>query len=176
MSKKEKIILVVLIVFVIGLSTLSFTINKQGFFSINAANLVTFLISIFIAYFFVQWRTDERNLKAKAEEIIERIQDIVNEDDSHMYTEKIDPELVLLRQRRLTNKINVLCKYCEQLNLEEDILYIKEQLAKYKELIDYHYYDYEYLNRSESQIKNYLANIDQKCDTLNYHLYVKERK
>lgn len=167
----RKIIFVWLFAFIVYFSRKTFVTAPESFFNISAASLVTFLISVYVAYYLVQEKNDERSRKLKAEKIIERIQEIVNEDDSKMYTSEINAEQVLQRYRRLKNKTQILSKYCKKLDLDEEASYLQNQVERYSQLLDYHYGDHLYLKEHESELKSYLKNIDQKCDDLSFCLY-----
>ena len=73
--------------------------------------------------------------------------------------------------RKVTNCIEVLKSYGASFGFEADIEYIEKELTNYKVLVSEHINDFDYLSKSESQLRRHSENIDSKCDQIIVKLY-----
>jgi len=61
--------------------------------------------------------------------------------------------------------------YGDEFGFKEEIRYIESELKQYKEFVSEHLTDYDYLSKSENQLRRYSDNIDSKCDQIIIKLY-----
>lgn len=176
MRQKQGVIFVLVVIVVTTLTAiLSLKFESNKFFDLTLTNVITYSISIYVAYYLVQERTDNRAQKQNATDLILRLQKIVNGEDPELYSNNSNSTKVRNHQRIISNKITILCKYCEELGFHEEKEYLFQQLSSYKILVDEHQEDPDYLSKSHSQIKKAFSNIDQCCDTIVFKMFSKTR-
>lgn len=74
--------------------------------------------------------------------------------------------------RKLTNCVEILKKYSKEFGFEDDAEYIETEIKRYKEFVSDHLTDFEYLQKSEGEIRKYGDNIGSKCDQVIANLYI----
>lgn len=150
-------------------------VNYEGFWNVTAAQVLTLLVTLGIAFWATQYKNDQRSAKAHAEKIITKIQDIVESEAFYSFVPGSDEETIKknyrMAQRKLSNCLLVLKEYGKQLGFEEDAEYIEEQIDEYKSFVSEKLNDFEYLNKSETHLRKLAQNIDSKCDLIVVNFY-----
>ena len=176
--KKRKIayiiVTIALLAAALGVGTYNIFANPT-FWTVNVAQILTLLITISVAFWATQFKNDQRRAKDHAERVIQKIQTIVTAERFYIFTPGVDVEeankLHNIAVRKLSNCVEALKSYGDDLGFKEEVVYIAENVKQYKEFVSEHLTDYEYLAKSESQLRRYSENIDSKCDQIIIKLY-----
>lgn len=182
-TKLDKIINGILWV-VIVLACLSFLYNVvskplgwecPSFICINIAQFLTIGVAVMIAFWAVQSKNDQRKKKEHAEDVLLKIQAIVNKDifvkiDSTDKQDEVTKE-TSVTNRKLSNCLLIIKEYAKEFGFEEDANYLEEEFRGYKDFISEHLGNISYLADSEVTLRRYAENIDSKCDMIIYQLY-----
>jgi len=158
----------------IAVAITSFIYNAD-FWKVNAAQALTLILTICIAFWATQLKNDERKKKEHAEQILKKIQAIVANDEFNYVSEKSDPietkKRMMMTFRSLNNSIDLLKKYGKELGFKSEAEYIEKEFKDYRDFVSDHITDVEYLNKSDSTLRKHSENIDNKCDIIIWRLY-----
>lgn len=163
-----------MVIFGLILYIILFCVNMlfyDKFFEIPIYNLLNLGIAILFAYYFVQKKNDERKLKEIVENIINKIQATVADEASSNFSNPIDTKKILQILRTTNNKIQILIDLEDDLNINDDVEFIKRNFNKYRELIGSNIYNIKILQSKEKELKKQLRLIENKCDELKVKLY-----
>lgn len=159
----------IIVIFCFSLYLICFNFkNNPSFFCASFTQLLTLLITVFIAFWATQFKNDERKQKDHAEDILTIIQESVSEESFIKITTDTDTKLITMNNRKLSNKISVLIQYSNKLNFKQDAKYIEEKFKEYQEFVSNHINDLEYLSKSSAELIKYANLIESKCDTIFY--------
>lgn len=164
-------IVIILLAIVLFFACVSYKSNPKDFFDIKITNMITFIVAIYFTYYLSERNVDERIQKQIITELIKDIQSLVNIDVDKLFSHESDTYEIRNHQRRLTNKISTLCKFCENLDFCEDKEYLEGQLRDFKTIVDDKQDDRQYLIGGKPKIKKIFSNVDQFCDDLGYRLF-----
>ena len=175
-----KIAPVVLLMGTLGLGLANYFLGPQigEFWKASAVQLLTPLIAVCLTFFATQMKSDQRELTKHAEQIVEKIQVIVSNEQFYKFPNTTDPavvkenrERIQLTNRKISNCIDSLIEYSKHLKFEEEANYIKDEFNRYRELIDSSSVDFNALSGLYIALKKHAENIDSKCDRISIKLY-----
>lgn len=169
----KKIIWVVPVLFlgaIIYVGVINYT-NNSEFMNASVTQIITLLIAVIITFYITQYKNDQRKIKDYAESIIRKIQNVVMDEGFISFDEGTETKQITMVNRKMSNYIDVLKKYAEKLNFSTDAKYIEEEFQRYREFVDEHISDIEYLNKSATTLQNHAEKIEQKCDLIIFNLY-----
>ena len=169
-----KIVVGLCFILALGVAITSFICNDD-FWKVNAAQALTLIVTICIAFWATQLKNDERKKKEHAEQLLRKIQTIVADEQFYSISSSCDvvehKKRVTMSNRSLSNSIEMLKKYAETLGFKEGAEYIAKEFKEYKEFVSEHLEDVDYLSKSESTLKKHSENIYTKCDWIILELY-----
>lgn len=169
-----KIVVVACFILALGVAITSFICNDD-FWKVNAAQALTLIVTICIAFWATQLKNDERKKKEHAEQLLRKIQTIVADEQFYLISSSCDviehKKKINMSNRSLSNSIEMLKKYAETLGFKEGAEYIAKEFKEYKEFVSEHLEDVDYLSKSESTLKKHSENIYTKCDWIILELY-----
>ena len=171
MRKNLSLILIVLFLVFCAILSIFNIKHNDNFFEISLYNVLNLVIAVAIAYYLTQRKNDERKLKEKAEEIVEKIQIKLNDGQAYNINSDEDIAYVLLMHRSISNWIRLLDSIKEKLKFETEVNYISENYKNYKEFIGNHINDIDYLAKSRKELENYILLIDNKLDEIKISMY-----
>ena len=127
--------------------------NYQSFLTASAAQVLTLLIALSVAFWANQYKNDQRKSKEHVERILLKIQNIVSDEEFSQISSKDDKDKVkkqiLIRNRKVNNYISILKDYSNELKFDEEIKYIENEFIQYKEKTGAHIEDLDYLSKTE---------------------------
>lgn len=174
MKKFVKIVVALCFVLALAVGVVSLKCNEE-FWKVNAAQALTLILTICIAFWATQLKNDERKKKEHAEQLVRKIQAMVTDEMFYSIPASCDvkdnKKRMTMTNRSLNNSIDILKKYAETLGFKDSANYIAKEFKEYKEFISDHLEDIDYLNKSETTLKKYSENIDTKCDWIILNLY-----
>lgn len=169
-----KIVVGACFILALGVAITSFICNDD-FWKVNAAQALTLIVTICIAFWATQLKNDERKKKEHAEQLLRKIQTTVADEQFYSISSSCDvvehKKRVTMSNRSLSNSIEMLKKYAETLGFKEGAEYIAKEFKEYKEFVSEHLEDVDYLSKSESTLKKHSENIYTKCDWIILELY-----
>ncbi len=157
-------ILVVVIVIIFNIK------NNTEFWSYSFTNVVSTVIAVVVAYCFVQEKNNERKMKEKADQLIEKVEEMVLAEDFYNISADADIQILMLNIRRLKNKMKLLEQCAEKLNFVSDIEYISKQVENYDEMVGEHISDLGQLSDASKKMQKIAHNIEQRCETIKINL------
>lgn len=155
-------------IFVLGICNY---VNNENFWEASIYQIVTLLMAILITFYATQYKNDQRKVKDYAENIIRKIQVIVDEEGFVTFDETTENKAVTMTNRKLNNYIDILKEYGKKLGFQEEAEYIEEQFKSYRNIVDEHLSDKEYLSKSNTTFQMYAENIEHKCERIILNLY-----
>jgi hypothetical protein len=126
--------------------------------------------AIFISYYLVQLKNDERRNRDNIDRIISKVQSLISNTELIDASTKNAQAKSLLLQKSLANKLEYIKMNCSH-EIKPDLEYICSEFEHLRELYGGHIHDNEYLIKSVDDFKKYIINIDDKCDSLHIKLY-----
>ena len=176
MKKQTKITLIVVVIAGIIISITIFNLcSNETFLTASITQILTLAVTLGIAFWATQYKTDIRKTKEHAEDVIRKLQSIVSDKQFYSIPAEGNKEeiqkLVNSTNRKINNCITILCEYSKTLGFNEEINYIHNEFEKYKERTGEHINDLDYLSKSEDEFKRISNNIDFKCDYIILSLY-----
>ena len=159
-----------LIAFIIVIGIVNLIKNTE-FWTSSISQVITLLIAIIITLYATQYKNDQRKAKDYAENVIRKIQNIVNDEKFIIFTPNIDKLIITMSNRKLSNYTSILKAYGKKLGFSEEAKYIEEEFQRYRTFVDDHITDIEYLKKSTTTLQNYADNIEQKCEHIILNLY-----
>lgn len=128
-------------------------------------------VAIFFAYYLTQKKNDERKLKETAENIINKIQNIISDDYLYNINEGTNKRKLLMMHRQIGNKMFLLNSVKNELKLSPEITYIKNTFQDYRNFVGEHINNIDYLSNSEDILMKLIGLIDDKLDEIIVKLY-----
>lgn len=177
MKIPKKYIISIIVISIILLVDIGFNVYNNGwgdFIKINAYEVLTIIIALFVTYYLTERKNDIRKLNDKVENICNDIQVYLRE-NYKIIPSKQNKERVLMNIRYISNKIHILEKLSEKNNsIKEAVSYIKKEHDKYNEFVSTNLdQDEKYFleqNRLE-KIRANINNMDNKLDEIIVYLY-----
>jgi hypothetical protein len=148
--------------------------QNEDFWDISIGNIISVVIAVVVAYFFVQSKNDERKRKEKMEDIINKIQLFINSVQAYTVESPRDELNIKMQHRSVSNKLAMLGEYKKNMGIDEEYIYIFDKFTSYKDMIGNHITDYKYIKDSRIDLQRDLALIDDKLDMMKLKLYSKE--
>lgn len=174
----KKIITSVLVIVLAGLTITTGIcnwINNKDFFTASITQVLTLAVTLSIAFWATQYKTDIRKMKEHAEDVIEKLQALVSDAQFYSIPASGDKESIQKQinstNRKINNCISILYEYSKTLKFKNEMDYIRGEFDTYKLRIGEHISDLEYLSKSENEFKRTAENIDTKCDYIILSLY-----
>lgn len=167
---------IVLIIAVIAMSCVNiFVLHNNNFWEMSAAQALTLLVAIVIAFWATQRKNDERKIKEQIEKITEKIQAEVSSPDFVSFNISSDPsevqKTITMTTRKLRNAVDILRAYSKKLDIIGEVKYIEDQIKGYSDFVSVKVGDLDYLSKSETHLRMYAENINSKCDYIILKLY-----
>lgn len=146
-------------------------VKNPNFMRASISQVLTLFATIFITFLAVQLRNDERKQKEHVEDILADIQEKILAEPFNKIDTNTNTKLITLTNRSISNKMNTLEGYCHKFKFVEEMNYIKNKLQDYKEFVDGHITDLEYLEKSNEELIKYSESISSKCDAIRQKIY-----
>lgn len=136
------------------------------YLTIPFSSILTICVAVFISYFLTQQRNDKRKFTDTNLIIIERLFAILS--SSKLYTITTDEDITFIRisQKRIDNGFDILSKNIENENMLAKVTYMRNQLNMYWEHISNHINDFNFLQKSQPELLNYITNIEGRLSEL----------
>lgn len=149
--------------------------SNELFWTANITQILSLALTIGVAFWATQYKSDIRKSKEHVEEILRKLQIIVSKEQFYSISPSAEKESVQktinTTNRKINNYINILLKYGKDLKFKKEIQYIQVEFEKYRERVGDHINDLEYLSKSEDEFRRIAENIDTKCDFIILQLY-----
>lgn len=167
----------ILLALIFGLAVYNFFTNRD-FFKTSLSSIFTMIIAICITYIATKRDSNVRDIKRHAEYLLRNIQQLVLNENFYSIpiSEDIEKsrkirEDIQMRNKKLRNLIDILKKYQDIFQIENELKYIDDNFSDYRKFVDESLMDLEELSKNRHALQNYATNIDSKCDTIISILY-----
>lgn len=167
------------LIVVLGVSVLSFfnIVHNKYFFSINIYNVITILIAVFLTFYFVQMKNEERKRKEVTEGLIDALQKVIlenlqlieQESGTNQDNESIWWGKILINKRIINSKIRAIDKLSPKLGIDEEVKQLMNKNEEYDSLVE----SIQTMKIKTIDAKSIMHMIDNKCDSAKVNLYCK---
>lgn len=140
--------------------------NNSDFWEISIGPVITLLIAIILSYYLTQRKNDKTHVNEKIDHLVYKIQDTILEDTFLSAENEQIQRTNLINHKIIANKINQLKEICKDQKVIENLTHIEREFSELREFYGEHYKDTEYMKKSDAQLKNYVAQIDNYCDAI----------
>ena len=165
MSKKVKI----LIYGITAFFTVSIIIicihnigNNEQFFSINVFNGITMLWTVGLTFVLTQGFNHYQRKTDVMIKIMQGLLDNIDEYKTCNFTENFKTEDILMRNRQIRQRIQLLKKYSEKYGIKDEIYFIEDKFSEYDLIISEHISDVEYLVKMRSNLERPIKLIQER--------------
>ncbi|MBQ6979658.1 MAG: hypothetical protein IJQ07_03340 [Clostridia bacterium] len=146
---------------------------------------LAFLATFIITFYFANKKQDYEKYIEAYEVIICKMQNILVEDPTHLFSPNFDysgngddklqhyNKEILLYFKKLGNKLDLLKKYVGDLTIKDELDFVENNLSSFKEEITDNLYGAT-LKEKKSYIKKQVALIDNKLDEIRLKLYIQK--
>ena len=132
--------------------------NNTNFWQASAANVITIVIAVLISFYLVQKKTDRRKQKDILLDLILKLRLQLESEETFDFSGQEQAEITM-RNRDIGNKIQILKRTADLFGTQDDVKFIEEHFEEYRQLIDDHFPDLEYLSKSKTELKRPLELI-----------------
>lgn len=139
-----------------------FVIKNVEFWETSVTSCITILVALLVSYYFSKKNQDEKNQKESYLKVMEKMQNLVNEEYMFKINDQNSIHMILMKKRELNNSVNILKTYSSRFNLDKEIAFVDEKVQEYATFFGNHQDDLKYLKQSELDLKRPLELIDSK--------------
>lgn len=161
-NKRSTIIVIIFLISLLSVSVYNIYAHTSNFFEFSSGNLFAIGVAIIFAYWFTQNKQKSQRFFDSIVKILESMQDTIDEE---FIIDNFDEQKINNLQqsmRVIRNKIDGLKKIQNKLEISAELEYIEQQYNNYKALISNHMSDFQYLNKSKTDLMNYKNLLDSK--------------
>lgn len=143
---------------------------NEEFWSASAVNIITILIAVVISYFLVQRKSDRRKQKEILLDLINKLRLLIDSEETYDFTGQSREE-IMMRNRDISNKVQILTNLQTVFGIEEDMKFIQEKTEEYLSLVGDHSMDLDYLIKSKKELQRPLMLISTKLVSMSIDLF-----
>lgn len=144
--------------------------HNEEFWSASAVNIITILIAVVISYFLVQRKSDRRKQKEILLDLINKLRLLIDSEETYDFTGQSREE-IMMRNRDISNKVQILTNLQTVFGIEEDMKFIQEKTEEYLSLVGDHSMDLDYLIKSKKELQRPLMLISTKLVSMSIDLF-----
>ncbi len=144
--------------------------HNEEFWSASAVNIITILIAVVISYFLVQRKSDRRKQKEILLDLINKLRLLIDSEETYDFTGQSREE-ILMRNRDISNKVQILTDIQTVFGIEEDMKFIQEKATEYLSLVGDHSMDLDYLIKSKKELQRPLMLISTRLVSMSINLF-----
>ena len=144
--------------------------HNDEFWNASAVNIITILIAVVISYFLVQRKSDRRKQKEILLDLINKLRLLIDSEETYDFTGQSREE-ILMRNRDISNKVQILTDIQTVFGIEEDMKFIQEKITEYLSLVGDHSMDLDYLIKSKKELQRPLMLISTKLVSMSINLF-----
>ena len=164
--KNVSTILFIIILFLISAVLINKNVNSANFWTANFIQILTFIVTSGLSFFFVQRLTDKRRKIDCYEHILNEIQNVIENNTKIFSTEKE----ALFLQKSTANKIKHLKEHSFP-SIKSDLEYIENQFQELRDLYGNHKSNSRELQAISLDMFKHKTNISDKIDKIKLKLY-----
>ncbi len=173
MNKKRKAVTItvgaICVLAIIALAVYNISTNCH-FWEVSAANIATILIALIVSFYLVQRKNDQRKQKEILLDLLFKVQHQLEDEKAYNFANQKKEE-ILMRNRNISNRIQILENIQNTFSIEKDVVFIKEKFDEYQTLIGNHISDIPYLCSSTVELKRPLDLIVNRLILMAISLY-----
>ena len=140
--------------------------GNEEFLNATLIQIMTLMVALGITFWANQFKTDQRKKKEHAEELIIKLQALVTDETFCCFSTSSNVDEITkstgIRNRKISNYIQILLAYDINAEFKTNIQYILGQFEDYRLKIGDHITDIEYLAKTEADFRRIAENIDTK--------------
>lgn len=159
----EKIVLgIIVLIMLVAVLVNLFILKNWDFFKFTISSCLTILVTLFVSYWLTNSNQNEKNQKEIFLHLMEKTQELVNEESMYKINANSDINVILMQKRKMNNNVTIMKKYAEKMLISDEIRFIDEKFQEYANIIGNHQDDLEYLEKSDKDLRRLLELIDWK--------------
>lgn len=144
--------------------------TNTTFWITSASNCITIIIALVFSYWLVQRKNDLRKQKEILASLLFDLRTQFEAEDMYNLSER-SPSSINMRNRDISNKIEILNEVKTEFNMESEVNFIVERFDEYKDFVGNHIDDPEYLKSSTLELKRPITLISTKLFKMAFKLY-----
>lgn len=160
------------VLILLGLLIYNLKISLVEFFKIPVYHWLNLIVAIYFAFFLSQKRNDERKLKDMVIDLLDKIQLELNTEDAHTFNECYDKNKVYMKNRKINNKLTLLDKLKDKLDMSTEVGTINSIFEEYQNMFGDYVENIEMLKSHQKEFQRFISIIDQKCDEIKVRLFI----
>lgn len=162
--KNRKVVNYIILAVIISL-LIAFAIyninNNDAFFTASLVNIITIAIAVFVSFYLVQKRTDERKRKDILLSLLTKLQSVIEDEKTYNFDAQSKDEITM-RKRDISNWIKILEDANPPYIKDEDVKFIREKFDEYSDIIGNHIDDLDALRKLKKDLKRPIDLMESK--------------
>lgn len=152
----------------------NFKNNSTTFWNSSISDIVTIIIAIVFAYYFVERKSDKRKQKEIIEKNISKIQkyiydeeiyDIISKENNNSLTRSI-------KIRKIKNLITYLTDYSKKFNFEKQMEEVSKNFKEYQSATEAMTQDNDFSEKSKNNVKRIVETLDDNLEEILHKIYL----
>lgn len=152
----------------------NFKNNLTTFWNSSISDIVTIIIAIVFAYYFVERKSDKRKQKEIIEKNISKIQkyiydeeiyDIISKENNNSLTRSI-------KIRKIKNLITYLTDYSKKFNFEKQMEEVSKNFKEYQSVTEAMTQDNDFSEKSKNNVKRIVETLDDNLEEILHKIYL----
>lgn len=150
---------------------------KENFFCFlktNVSEIITIIVAVVFAYYYVELRNDGRKQKDIIENNVRKIQKYIYDDEIYdVFSKDIANSLTRsIKIRKIKNLITYLSDYSKKFNFEDDLYEISKIFKDYQSLTEAMAQDDDFSPKSRNHVIRLLETLDDTLEALVHKIYL----
>ena len=148
--------------------------NYPCFFKTNVSEIVTIIIAVVFAYYYVELRNDGRKQKEIIENNVRKIQKYIYDKEIYEVSSKeIANSLTRsIKIRKIKNLITFLNNYSKKFNFESEFKEISKNFKEYQLLTETMAQDDDFSSKSKNHVVRTIETLDDNLEELVHKIYI----
>lgn len=169
---KFRVFVLLVLVIIVGLGGLILYNIKTNpsFWETSVSSCITIIIALVFSYWLVQRKNDLRKQKEILASLLFDLRTQFEKEDMYDLSQ-MSPSSINMRNRDISNKIEILDEIKTDFNMESEVNFILERFDEYKDFVGNHINDLDYLKSSTSELKCPIMLISTKLFKMAFKLY-----
>lgn len=146
-------------------------VNNDKFFEASLSSCLSIGCVVGLSFFLVQTNTDKRRKKDILLRLLLAIQALITDKNAYIIDSNTSQESITMRNRSISNYLNILEEHSVRFNLKNDVLGLKLHFREYEELIGDHIADMRYLQNSQKELQRPLDLMNSDLFKIMFKIY-----
>ena len=148
--------------------------NNTTFCDSYITYILTIVIEIIFAYYFVERKSDKRKQKEIIEKNIQKIQKYIYDEELYSVTSKemCNSLTRSIKIRKIKNLITYLSDYSKKFNFEKQFVEISKNFKEYQNITEAMSQDDDFTDKSNNNVKRIVETLDDNLEEILHIIYL----